>query len=185
MVKFTTRCTAQKPRDDFVQVNKTLSATRKNIPYRSLLSEGSFKKIEFRVYFWPFPFPYIWRAKSKLNNQQKSNSSFEKQIFQKLFLKKAYICPDFFAYRVKGFLKGGDARRKKLQLNSCQAKDKPPRPLRSERSRKADGTASSRIACQESTLWQCWQQLQFDVTLFKAHEPLCMRHLSDETNKGE
>lgn len=42
-----------------------------------------------------------------------------------------------------------------LQLNSCQAKDKPPRPLRSERSRKADGTASSRIACQESTLWQC------------------------------
>ena len=42
-----------------------------------------------------------------------------------------------------------------IQLNSCQAKDKPPRPLRSERSRKADGTASSRIACQESTLWQC------------------------------
>ena len=42
-----------------------------------------------------------------------------------------------------------------IQLNSCQAKDKPPRPLRSERGRKADGTASSRIACQESTLWQC------------------------------
>ena len=62
-----------------------------------------------------------------------------------------------------------------LQLNSCQAKDKPPRPLRSERSRKADGTASSRIACQESTLWQCRQQIQFDVTLFKAHKPLCMR----------
>ena len=48
------------------------------------------------------PFPYIWRAKSKLNNQQKPNGSFKKQIFQKLFLKKAYICPDFFAYRVKG-----------------------------------------------------------------------------------
>ncbi|WP_370752740.1 hypothetical protein [Ruminococcus sp.] len=44
---------------------------------------------------------------------------------------------------------------KNIQLNSCQAKDKPPRPLQSERSRKADGTASSRIACQESTLWQC------------------------------
>lgn len=47
-------------------------------------------------------FPYIWRTKTKLNNQQKPNSSFKKQIFQKLFLKKAYIfCPDFFAYRVK------------------------------------------------------------------------------------
>ena len=46
----------------------------------------------------------------------------KKQIFQKLFLKKAYICPDFFAYRVKGFLKGGDVHRKKLQLNSCQAR---------------------------------------------------------------
>lgn len=71
------------------------------------------------------------------------------------------------------------------QLNSCQAKDKPPRPLRSERSRKADGTVSSRIACQESTLWQCQQQIQFDVTLFKAHEPLIMRSLSDETHEGE
>lgn len=72
-----------------------------------------------------------------------------------------------------------------LQLNSCQAKDKPPRPLRSERSRKADGTASSRIACQESTLWQCRQQIQFDVTLFKAYKPLIMRTLSDETHEGE
>lgn len=71
-----------------------------------------------------------------------------------------------------------------LQLNSCQAKDKPPRPLRSERSRKADGTASSRIACQESTLWQCRQQIQFDVTLFKAHKPLCMHPLSDERSAG-
>ena len=72
-----------------------------------------------------------------------------------------------------------------LQLNSCQAKDKPPRPLRSERTRKADGTASSRIACQESTLWQCRQQIQFDVTLFKAHKPLCMHPLSDERSAGE
>ena len=46
-----TRRTAQKLRTGFVQVYKMLSATRKNIPYRSLLSEGSFKKIEFRVYF--------------------------------------------------------------------------------------------------------------------------------------
>lgn len=72
-----------------------------------------------------------------------------------------------------------------LQLNSCQAKDKPPRPLRSERSRKADSTASSRIACQESTLWQCRQQIQFDVTLFKAYKPLIMRTLSDKTHEGE
>ena len=56
------------------------------------------------VNFWTLPFPYIWRTKTKLNNQQKPNSSFKKQIFQKLFLKKAYICPDFFAYRVKGYL---------------------------------------------------------------------------------
>ena len=68
-----------------------------------------------------------------------------------------------------------------LQLNSCQAKDKPPRPLRSERSRKADGTASSRIACQESTLWH---NIQFDVTLLSSHKPLCMRPLSDETPEG-
>ena len=67
-----------------------------------------------------------------------------------------YICPDIFALRVKGIFERRWCPPKKLQLNSCQAKDKPPRPLRSERSRKADGTASSRIACQESTLWQCW-----------------------------
>lgn len=55
-----------------------------------------------------------------------------------------------------------------LQLNSCQAKDKPPRPLRSERSRKADGTASSRIACQESTLWQCWHTTYSLMSRFSA-----------------
>ena len=27
--------------------------------------------------------------------------------------------------------------------------------------------------------------IQFDVTLFKAHEPLCMRPLSDKTHEGE
>ena len=83
-----------KPRDDFVQVNKALSATRKNIPYRSLLSEGSFKKIEFRVYFWPLPFPCIWRAKSKLNNQQKPNSSFvQKAVFQRNFGERCIFAP--------------------------------------------------------------------------------------------
>ena len=45
--------------------------------------------------------------------------------------------------------------------------DKPPRPLRSERSRKADGTASSRIACQESTLWQCYTRYTVWCHAFK------------------
>ena len=76
---------------------------------------------------------------------------------------------------VQAFAKEEGCTEKLKATNSCQAKDKPPRPLRSERSRKADDTASSRIACQESTLWQCRQQIQFDVTLFKAHKPLCMR----------
>ena len=97
-----------------------------------------------------------------------------------------YICPDYFALRVKGyFWKKVMPAKTNLQLNSCQAKDKPPRPLRSERSRKADGTASSRIACQESTLWQWRQQIQFDVTLLSSHKLLCMRPLSDETPEGE
>ena len=137
-----------KPRDDFVLVNKTLSATRKNLPYRSLLSEGSFKKIVFRVYFWPLPFPCIWRAKSKAAWKEVMPTEIN------------------------------------LQLNSCQAKDKPPRHLRSERSRKADGTASSRIACQESTLWQCRQQIQFDVTLFKADSVSCLM-MFEKTNAIE
>ena len=50
-VKFTICCTAQKPKVGFVQVYKKLSATRKNIPYRSLLSEGSFKKLNFGFTF--------------------------------------------------------------------------------------------------------------------------------------
>ena len=62
---------------------------------------------------------------------------------------------DTFMTENKCFCVKGERVILSLQLNSCQAKDKPPRPLRSERSRKADGTASSRIACQESTLWQC------------------------------
>lgn len=59
------------------------------------------------------PFPYIWRTKTKLNNQQKPNSSFvQKSFFQKIWRKK-YICTDYFALRVKGFLKRGDAHRNK------------------------------------------------------------------------
>ena len=69
--------------------------------------------------------------------------------------KTRFTTPYIMEGKIKSRLKGGDARQKNFQLNSCQAKNKPPRPLRSERSRKADGTASSRIACQESTLWQC------------------------------
>ena len=174
-----------KPRDDFVQVNKTLSATRKNIPYRSLLSEGSFKKIEFRVYFWPFPFPCIWRAKSKLNNQQKSNSSFEKQIFQKLFLKKAYICPDFFAYRVKGIFK----RRwypPKWTYNWIAAK------RRINRHDLFGASAAGRLTTQRRAglpvrkvrFGSVTHDIQFDVTLLSSHKPLCMRPLSDETPEG-
>ena len=137
-----------KPRAGFVQVYKMLSATRKNIPYRSLLSEGSFKKMNFGFTF-DLSHSLIYGGQNQKPPERR-------------------WCPP-----------------KKLQLNSCQAKDKPPRPLRSERSRKADGTASSRIACQESTLWQCRQQIQFDVTLFSFHKPLCMRLLSDETHEGE
>ena len=72
-----------------------------------------------------------------------------------------------------------------LQLNSCQAKDKPPRPLRSEHSRKADGTAHTGLPVRKVRLGSVTHNIQFDVTLFKAHKPLYMRPLSDETNKGE
>ena len=96
-----------------------------------------------------------------------------------------HCCNDTFMTENKCFCVKGERVILSLQLNSCQAKDKPPRPLRSERSRKADGTASSRIACQESTFWQCRQQIQFDVTLFKAYKLLIIRPLSDKTNEGE
>ena len=92
---------------------------------------------------------------------------------------------DTFMTENKCFCVKGERVILSLQLNSCQAKDKPPRPLRSERSRKADDTASSRIACQESTLWQCDNNIQFDVTLLSSHKPLIMRLLSDETLEGE
>ena len=54
-----------KPRDDFVQVNKTLSATRKNIPYRSLLSEGSFKKNWISGLLLTSPVPLYMEGKTK------------------------------------------------------------------------------------------------------------------------
>ena len=116
-------------------------------------------------------------GKSQVNNQK---SRFLKEV-----LKTGVTLHQLFCVLSEGhFWKEVMPTETNLQLNSCQAKDKPPRPLRSERSRKADGTASSRIACQESTLWQCRQQIQFDVTLLSFHKPLVMRPQSVKRSEG-
>ena len=48
------------------------------------------------------PFPYIWRAELKPHNQQNPNSSFVQKVFSIKIWRKMYICPDYFALRVKG-----------------------------------------------------------------------------------
>ena len=57
---------SQKQSVGFVQVDKVMRATFKNMSSHSIHNERLFKKIEFWVYFQPFPFPYIWRVNHKL-----------------------------------------------------------------------------------------------------------------------
>ena len=81
-----------------------------------------------------------------------------------------------------------------LQLNSCQAKDKPPRPLRRINRHDLYGaSAAGRLTAQRRAglpvrkvrFGSVTHNIQFDVTLFKAHEPLIISPLSDETLEGE
>ena len=149
------------------------------------LVKGVSKKLSFGFTFdLSHSFIYGGQNQNWIINKNRI-ALLKNRFFKNFFWKRLIFAPTFLRIGWRAFWKDVMPTEKNLQLNSCQAKDKPPRPLRSERSRKADGTASSRIACQESTLWQCRQQIQFDVTLLSFHKPLCMRLLSDETHEGE
>ena len=143
---WTEYCT--KPRDDFVQVNKTLSATRKNIPYCSLLNEGSFKKLNLG-----FTFDLSHSLVYGGQNQKPPERRWcpPKQTYNWIAAKRRINRHDLY---------GASAA---VRLTAQRRAGLPVRKVRF-------GSVTNNI--------------QSDVTLFKAHKPLCMRPLSDETPEG-
>ena len=101
-------------------------------------------------------------------------------------LKKAYICPDFFAYRVKGIFKRRWCPTKQT-YNWIAAK------RRINRHDLYGASAAGRLTAQrwaglpvrKVRFGSVTHNIQFYVTLLCFHKPLCMRLLSDETHEGE